>query len=175
GIAFWSDKENTRSVALLLLAKDDGLDDNWTESTITWNNAPYNDVAGPDRSFNPFASLGELDPVLIGGFQVGLGSPNAVLDGNGNPTGYYAHQFTQAESDLLVAALTTDDHKVTIGLQYNSSATDQFALKSRDADVSGVGPVPPILRLSLVPEPTTLTLIGLGALAALPRLRRRQP
>ncbi|MBN1851306.1 MAG: hypothetical protein JW829_01230, partial [Pirellulales bacterium] len=29
GIAFWSDKENTRSVALLLLAKDDGLDDNW--------------------------------------------------------------------------------------------------------------------------------------------------
>ncbi|MBN1853939.1 MAG: hypothetical protein JW829_14500, partial [Pirellulales bacterium] len=74
----------------------------------------------------------------------------AVLDGNGNPTGYYAHQFTQAESDLLVAALKSDDHKVTIGLQYNSSHDDKFALKSKDADVSGVGPVPPILRLDVV-------------------------
>jgi len=149
-----------RTINLYMIREVDGID-TWTETGITWNNAPGNNVSGANREFGAYD-----DETITGMGQFGTGSSS----------GWKTVVFTQAQSDLLLAALTSEDFKVTIGARHASSNAGTVWLRSSEYEgtntVDGqtvsfaAGEAGPYMTL-IVPEPATLVLLGLGSLSLL--------
>ncbi len=132
--------------------------DTWTETGITWNNAPGNNVTQGLRDFGayPGESL-----IYIGNINTGADSeaiytvPFSGLSG--------------ADYQNILDALNTGDRKLTLGLKYNSSQASSIAFRSKEY---GDGSSAAFLSVTLIPEPSGAALL-LGGLAGLVALRRR--
>ncbi|MCU0962071.1 MAG: PEP-CTERM sorting domain-containing protein [Pirellulaceae bacterium] len=165
-ISFNLTSSNDKIIGVWFLWKTDGLDNNWIEGDgttgITWVNAPYNDGdAFTGRAFNGNGALGEnVDDLSSGGNDF-----TAV-------TGWNTYTFDHldaARRDALLNALKTGDQKITFGLSLDNSG-QVGAIASRENSLGGA-----YITLDVVPEPTTLFLLGLGmGLGSLTLLRRRK-
>lgn len=154
----------SRAIDVWLLTRQSGLDDNWFESTITWDNAPWNAVAPERNNFVADGSTDELAPVRIGTFNVtGEVGWRTVQWGFGDEIS------AEDAKALVLAELTSEDQQVTIGLTFRGSGDRTYLFASKDnADPS----LAPILTLNIIPEPSVLALAGMG-IAGLFIFRRR--
>lgn len=131
----------------VLLDGDTG--ENWDESTITWNNAPGNDTT----------SQTALDPTRTQ--AVGYLRHH---DANYNPGAVATIQIP----NYLVDVLNADtDGKVTFIITGRIWSGFVRSYASRENTTYAA----PTLDLTVVPEPMTMSLFGIGGLAL---LRRRQ-
>lgn len=118
---FWGSSTGiTRSIHFSLITGA-GVND-WTESGITWSNAPGNNVTGTARGFAPYPGQ-SVTP--LGGVQYAAGSPRELI----LPLGPGS-----AEGNALLAALNTGIRKATIGVSYNSSQSTVVGLYARDQE-----------------------------------------
>lgn len=125
--------------------------DSWTETGITWNNAPLNNDTGFDftagsgqtiTSLGAIAGNGQFQPITL--------------------------TFGTAEETALLNALNTGDRIATIGILH--SGTNFFQIAALDAGAS----IAPTLEYTAIPEPTTAALLGLAAAGAVLLRRRRK-
>jgi len=124
--------------------KDNATGNSWSETGITWNNAPANDTADGGT----FTS----DALLLSSVAFGAGGVTTVTF-----TDVAIKNFLNADTDDLVTFML---------YRTNSNATvDTF--NSREAASGG-----PLLSIE-VPEPSTLSFAGLGAVGLLARRKRR--
>ena len=115
-----------------------------TGNTITWNHAPSNDTS---------SSTGFLSPATL------------IDTFNANGTvGEYA--FT---STALANYLKNATAGGTVTLLLNTTGTSGIYMGSRD---NGASARRPSLDVTVVPEPATLALLGLGGIATVLRKRR---
>lgn len=94
----------------------------WTETGLTWQNAPGNNVALSNREFAAFPGE-SVTP--LGTAQYVAGNPrelNLPIAAN-----------SAAEAALL-AALNTGDRKLTIGVSYNSSQSTTVGIYSKERE-----------------------------------------
>lgn len=124
----------------------------WTETGITWNNAPANDTA----SGIGFSGAGFTATTL--GSATGNGSVVPIT-----------LSISGAAETALLSALNTGDRMATIAFAHVSSS-NTFTVYSSDFNS---GASSPYLTYTAVPEPSTFALIGLG-LAAVACFRRRK-
>ena len=121
---------------------DDYLDNiGWDERSITWNNAPGNDTA----------DLGLLDPAmttLLGtvNFTDGLAGDSFAVD--------------------VLGALQTDTDGIVQFVLHNSPNNINLSTHDHPTEAQR-----PFLDVTMIPEPTTLVLLGLGGLMAARRRR----
>ena len=132
-----------------------GLDDGhtgetWSESGITWNNAPANTASGADLS---------SDAQLLGTFTV-----------VGEGTAGQLHEFSSPNLTSFLNADTNDLATLILTRVENENQGDGGAVQ-RFASKENSSFAPPTLNVTLVPEPAS---IGLLAIASLTLLRRRQ-
>jgi hypothetical protein len=130
----------------------------WTETGITWNNAPGNNVDAGVRNFAAFP--GET---LI---QIGSISTGA------DPSTVYSVTFSglsEPDTQSILDALNTGSRKLTLGLHYNSSQESAITFLSKE---SGNGSAAATLNVTFVPEPGTFSLL-FGGMALLVASRRR--
>jgi hypothetical protein len=123
----------------------------WSENTLTWNNAPANDVASTGTPiWSQVYGGGYIsDATYLGGPTEGW-AVTGVDDGISNAV------------ELMTAFIATDtDGKVTFILSGHDT-TYAYGV----GDELGNGPY---LTLTFIPEPATLAILGLGGLL----LRRR--
>ena len=130
------------------------LDDSWDQGSITWNNAPENDTGSlflmePGAQFlGTFSTFG-----TAAGDLISFSSPELVafIQGGG-------------VDGLLTLAITRDTPESLLGANYVHTLSS--------SEYSGVpaGPMLHLTGVSLIPEPGTLCLLGLGGLL----LRRRR-
>jgi hypothetical protein len=136
----WAGSTNiTRTLAASLITGSSAND--WSETTITWNNAPGNNVLSTDRNFVAFPGQ---TVTTLGSVQYASGNPRELIIPFGAGS---------AQENALLTALNTGDRKATIGVNYNSSQTTAVFIYSREheggihaaaIEVSGLVPVPPL-------------------------------
>ena len=139
---------------------DGDICETWDEATLTWENAPRSNLTpgAPDQFAYP------RDPFLgltkVGSFSI----VNPVVLGD---------TWTMSSTPELVAAINADTND-TLTLMMAAGETDfpngyGPLMASKDhADLAG-----PILKVTLIPEPATWCLLGLGWVALLASYRRR--
>jgi len=123
---FWAGTlDRGRTINLFMIIKADGTDVDWTETGITWNNAPANaaNIGTTNREF--VAGTGEV-LVNLGQFSTsgGQGFRTHLIAANSN--------ITQAAKDALLSALNTGDRTVTIGMSWGSSNDENRPWRSRE-------------------------------------------
>ena len=133
--------------------------DDWTETGITWNNAPVNDTSGDGFSPGP----GESADLL---FAVNMGPPSRTINLDGSGAGTVE---SNAET-LLLDALNTGNRIATIaGIHIAKNDTNVYSKEGATAN-STIVPT-----ITVVPEPSQFAgLAGLSALLTLLALRRRR-
>lgn len=100
-----------------------GSVNNWTETGITWNNAPANNVGiATNRAFvaYPGESVMHIEDFSTGSL---------------NDTVYNVpvwRDASEANRQTILNALNTGDRKLTLGLQYNSSQATTIGFRSRE-------------------------------------------
>ncbi len=115
----WAASTNiTRSIAFSLITGTGA--DEWTETGITWSNAPANNVTGTSRGF---AAAPGQTITSLGSIQYAAGSPRELTISFG---------ATSIEGNALLAALNTGDRKATLGVSYNSSHDSSVGIYSRE-------------------------------------------
>ena len=124
--------------------KDNATGNSWSETGITWNNAPANDTADGGT----FTS----DALLLSTVAFGAGGVTTVTF-----TDVAIKNFLNADTDDLV----------TFMLYRTNSNTTVDSFNSREAASGG-----PLLALE-VPEPAALSFAGVGAVGLLARRKRR--
>ena len=131
-------------------ALDDGdAGEAWVEADITWNNAPANDTAG-----NGFLS----NATYVGDFE----NINPVAGGTGDFSGAALLNFLNADTDGLATFMI-----LSPGETLDPPNNGFTYLASKENAVLA----PPTLTVEEIPEPATLSLIGLGVLGLLRRRR----
>jgi len=123
----------------------------WNEGTITWNNAPGNNIGGAGFT-------GGANATLIGSFTSYTFVANTT----------YGLSITGAGETALLSALNTGNRTATIAFQRTVSGTSVNNFWSTEATTSSYLPT-----FTAVPEPSTFALIGLG-MAAVVCFRRRK-
>jgi hypothetical protein len=126
----------TRSYIAYIITGDGAND--WTESEITWNNAPANDVTGTAREF--VARAGQTVTLLGSISGGGDGTVLSIPFGPGS-----------AGETALLEALNTGSRKATIGIRYNSTQAGSivgFYSKEHGVDLSA--------RLTVLPPERVL-------------------
>ena len=123
---------------------DEGLDD-WTSATITWDNAPGNDMQDGREASGP-----GVDPALT----TSLGTFSVVQDGTGNHGSFTISG--QALADFINGA--TNDELTMILI---SNSDEGAPGPEIDFDSSPT--------LTVIPEPASLALLGAGGLLLLRR------
>jgi len=115
---------------------------NWTETGITWNNAPANNVGtDTNRAFVPYTGESVMH---IEDFSTG----------SLNDTVYNVpvwRDASEANRQTILTALNTGDRKLTLGLQYNGSQASTVAFRSREY---GVESSIPRINVTLAAAPT---------------------
>ncbi len=133
--------------------------DSWTESAITWNSAPGNNVAAANREFVAFP--GET-VIRVAGISLG-GATDTV----------YQVPFSGLLLDDMTAilnALNTGDRKLTLGLSLGSTIETSIPFRSREY---GGGSSPALLDVTFVPEPAMGSLLLCGGMILLGMRGRR--
>jgi hypothetical protein len=142
----------SKILGIWFLSPKDGIDNNWTETGITWVNAPYNDGAAyTGRAFNNNGGAGEAVYDLSSG-----GRPGWTITTGWNTL--LLNNLTAAEKAAMLAGLQADG-KITLGLTEDDGKVAN--MHSKEA-----GSLAPIMTV-VVPEPATLVLLGLGSLSLL--------
>lgn len=117
---YWAGSVNiTRTLLFVLLTGTDVND--WTETGITWENAPANNTT-TNRGF--FAYPGQTVTTL-GSIPYTAGNPREM--------NLLITEDSAAEAALL-NALNTGDRKVTLGVSYSSSPENTVGIYSRERD-----------------------------------------
>ena len=143
---FWASSTNiTRSIYSSLITGTGA--NSWTESGITWSNAPGNKVTGTERGFVAYPGQTVTG---LGGIQYAAGNPRELTIPIGD---------LSVEERALLTALNTGDRKATIGVSYNSSWDSSVGIYSREREggvyaaslsvSAGTGPVPPLTDAEL--------------------------
>lgn len=112
-----SASELTRTYSAYLITGDNAND--WTETGITWENAPANNVPGAERDFVAYPGQAVT---LLGSISGG---------GDGTKLTIPITPGSVGEAALL-EALNTGNRQATIGIRYNSSQTDTVGFYSRE-------------------------------------------
>jgi hypothetical protein len=128
--------------------------DTWSQTALTWSNAPGNDDSGGE--FNPNRTTW-LDTFTILGLD-GDGEP-ITLTGDADSA---LAQFLQADTDGKVTFLIGRSDASSLGQQ----TTHRFA-----SSEYALGQYAP--QLTVLPEPATISILCLGATALLRRSRKR--
>lgn len=138
---------------------DESLD-NWTESTLCYQNAPG--MLQPSQGWNTgYYLLDETKLQWLGFFNT---------PGTGGQTPTYPITFTSNTTDLGTAFsdfLAADTNKLVTLVIINSTGTSSINCEDRFASKEHATFTAP--ALVLVPEPMTLALVGLGGLISLRR------
>jgi len=160
--SFYYTGSGDKTMGVWFLYKNDGIDDNWDETTTTWFNAPYNDGAAyTSRAFNADGGAGEgLDDLTSGGndWVISTGWNTFTLD-----------HLSAARRDALLTALKTGDQAITIGLTSDDTKTAAFHSREYvdDGTYGTIGDTFAPYMTVVVPEPATLVMLGLGGLSLL--------
>ncbi len=128
---------------------NDGSGDNWSETGITWNNAPGNQN-------NP------------------AGTTGAALLGQIVDTGEVATPGTftfTLDTDALLAFIQADGNDAVTFIITGSSGSNG-PVRPIIASRENAGPPAARLDLTLVPEPASMALVGLSAVMVMGRRRR---
>ncbi len=156
----WAGGGTTRTLWFGLITGTGAND--WTETSLTWQNAPGNNVTGTDRNFVAYAG----QAVILLGTVGSAGGPSGK-------TLTLAFTEGSSEESALLSALNTGDRKATIGVRYNSSQTSSANIYSREYEVAGVpGAYAATLNYQLIPEPSTAALLCGGCALLIARRRR---
>jgi len=134
--------------------------DNWTESTLCYQNAPG--MLQPPQGWNTGYYLIDETKLVWLGF---LNTP-----GTGGQTPTYPITFSSNTTDLGTAFsnfLASDTNKLVTLVIINSTGTSSINCEDRFASKEHATFTAP--ALVLVPEPMTLALVGLGGLISLRR------
>ena len=128
---------NTNHVFNVYGLSDSAPDQNWGENTITWNNAPANDIFDGEMLNTNAILLGSFfyTPSVMLGDVLTFSDPNLL-------------SFINTDTDDLMTLIITDATGRDTGALFASGEAPGFA--------------PPTLRLT-VPEPSTSVLLILGA------------
>lgn len=158
----WSASTNmTRTIAASLIAGSGAND--WTETGITWNNAPANNVVGTDRNFVAYPGQ---TVTSLGSIQYAAGTPPELVISLGAGT---------TQEKALRDVLNMGTRKATLGVSYNSSHSTAVSIHARETDggiyaaalevVAGSAPTPPMTDPQLFAR-LNLELPGLAAVKA---------
>lgn len=158
----WSASTNmTRTIAASLITGTGAND--WTETGITWSNAPANNVVGTDRNFVAFPGQ---TVTLLGSIQYAAGNPRELVISLGAGT---------TQEKALRDALNMGTRKATVGVAYNSSQSTAVSIYAREADggifaptlevIAGAAPTPPMTDAQLFAR-LNLNLPALAAVKA---------
>ena len=127
---------------------DGNAGESWTESTITWNNAPGNDTAVHDLLAGEVTLLGTLSaPVgTVAGDILTFSTPDLV-------------NFINADTDDQVTIILVNDSFTGGSADYSA----QLMRKESTDTLPSTGlSYAPTLEITTVPEPATLALLGLS-------------
>jgi hypothetical protein len=134
-------------------------DDTWSQMTLAWNNAPGNDVESGSEFNSTRTTL--LDTFTILGLD-GDGEPITLTGDADSPL----VEFLQADTDGKVTFLIGRTDAGSRGQQ----ATHRFASSDYTPPAGLPGQDAP--QLTILPEPATISLLCLGAVALLRRSRK---
>lgn len=130
----------------------------WDETTLTWQNAPGNNLVPADPGHSEYPRDPFPGSTKVGSFSI----VNPVEEGG---------TWTMSSTPELVAAVNADTND-TLTLMVAAGETDfpngygPFWASKDHASLAGP-------RLTIVPEPATSCLLGLGLVALLAGYRRR--
>lgn len=150
--------KRTSKIYLLTGSGDNGDADSWDEDTITWLNAPGNDMSS---GYNDMGTLPEgYAATYLGGFWY-----SDIPYTNSTVTARY---FYAAQREALLNELNTGDRIATLVLiSYGSSEAIYETIEGVPTGATGAHP----LRVDvMIPEPATIALLSLGGLL----LRRKK-
>lgn len=123
--------------------------DNWSESTITWNNSPGHD---PDSAgFNN-------DAILLGELSI--------------PQGVTGTTYTFSSQELVDFLNSDTDGRVTFMLSRTSSPAAGFNLGFASSEHENAS-FRPTLTYEVVPEPARMAFLAMGGLFLMMSRRRR--
>ena len=144
----YEDMGDSESATIDIYGLNDGTtgETTWSETTLTWNNAPGNDTSG-----------------------------------NGLNNATYLGSITVSGSDALGTTYTTSGTGTNLVSFLNADANDEVTLILTAGSVDSVasfgtgenGYSAPQLDITLIPEPATLCLLGLGGIGILIRRKAR--
>jgi len=123
----------------------------WTETGITWNNAPGEpDNTPADNAVENAALLGTIDV--------------EINDGVGT-----TYTLSSAALVTFLNADSNDEVTIILAARDLNTETEGIAFASRNNTTYAA----PKLSMTEVPEPATMSLLGIGGLLALVRRRRK--
>jgi len=143
---------------------DLGACETWDETTLTWENAPGNNLVAGDPDQNSYPRDPFPGFTLVGSFAQTLNDPPASRIAKGDV-------YTMSSSPELLAAINNDtNNTLTLAIATGEAGFPDgygpgFASHN---NASFSGPI-----LTIVPEPATSCLLGLGLVALLAGYRRR--
>lgn len=149
-----SSSDTTFRIALYALDDTGVTAPTWTESTITWNNAPGNDTGG--------SGIRDLE----GGETTLLGETATIASSTSAGTQYQftiseLSTFLQSDNTITVIAISSfqPDPGPTLALASSENATEAWR---------------PTLTFATIPEPSSALLMGVAGLGAVALWRRRR-